>query len=77
MQHARVIGGIQMIDSNEADDKIVAVLDNDLVWDRVRELNELPPALLERLSHYFSTYKLVPGTPNKVSLAGTYSRAHA
>jgi inorganic pyrophosphatase len=75
--NARVIGGIQMVDANEADDKIVAVLDNDLVWDRVQELSELPPALLERLSHYFSTYKLVPGTPNKVSLAGTYPRAHA
>jgi inorganic pyrophosphatase len=75
--NARVIGGIQMIDNHEADDKIVAILDNDQVWDRVRELNELPPALLERLTHYFSTYKLVPGSPNKVSLAGSYSREHA
>jgi inorganic pyrophosphatase len=73
----RVVGGIQMVDDGEADDKIVAVLDNDLVWDRVRELNELPPALLERLTHYFSTYKLVPGSDNKVSLAGSYSREHA
>jgi len=75
--NARVIGGIQMIDNHEADDKIVAILDNDQVWDRVRELNELPPALLERLTHYFSTYKLVPGSPNKVSLAGSYAREHA
>jgi inorganic pyrophosphatase len=75
--NARVIGGIQMVDNNEADDKIVAVLDNDLVWERVNELSELPPALLERLSHYFSTYKLVPGSPNKVRLAGSYSREHA
>jgi inorganic pyrophosphatase len=74
---ARVIGGIRMVDNNEADDKIVAVLDNDLVWDRVHELNQLPPALLERLTHYFSTYKLVPGSPNKISLAGAYSREHA
>jgi inorganic pyrophosphatase len=74
---ARVIGGIRMVDNNEADDKIVAVLDNDLVWDRVHELNQLPPALLERLTHYFSTYKLVPGSPNKISLAGSYSREHA
>jgi inorganic pyrophosphatase len=74
---ARVIGGIQMIDNNEADDKIVAVLDNDQVWDRVRELSELPPALLERLTHYFSTYKMVPGSVNKVRLAGSYARAHA
>ncbi|MEO8178074.1 MAG: inorganic pyrophosphatase [Deltaproteobacteria bacterium] len=74
---ARVIGGIQMVDNNEADDKIVAVLDNDQVWGGVRELSELPPALLERLTHYFSTYKLVPGSPNKVRLAASYARAHA
>ena len=41
------------------------------------ELKELPPALLERLTHYFSTYKLVPGSGNKISLAGSYSREHA
>ena len=28
----RVVGGIKMIDDGEADDKIVAVLQNDLVW---------------------------------------------
>lgn len=75
--NARVIGGIQMIDNGEADDKIVAVLDNDLVWGNAKELSDLPPALLERLTHYFSTYKLVPGSPNKVRLAGSYSHAHA
>jgi len=75
--NARVIGGIQMIDNNEADDKIVAILDNDQVWEGVRELTELPAALLERLTHYFSTYKLVPGSPNKVRLASSYSREHA
>ena len=75
--NARVIGGIQMIDNNEADDKIVAVLDNDLVWGNAKELSDLPSALLERLTHYFSTYKLVPGSPNKVRLAGSYSHEHA
>ena len=29
---ARVIGGMQMLDRGEADDKIVAVLDDDYVW---------------------------------------------
>ena len=28
----RVIGGLQMIDAGEADDKIVSVLENDYVW---------------------------------------------
>ena len=73
--NARVIGGIQMIDNNEADDKIVAVLDNDLVWGNAKELSDLPSALLERLTHYFSTYKLVPGaTPVAIT---PYAKSHA
>jgi inorganic pyrophosphatase len=75
--NARVIGCIQMVDHGEADDKIVAVLDNDLVWDRVQELAELPQALLERLTHYFATYKLKPGEPSQVSICASLPREHA
>jgi inorganic pyrophosphatase len=74
---ARVVGGIQMIDGGEADDKIVAVLENDLFWGATLELSSLPPALMERLTHYFTTYKLLPGEKNKVVIAGSYERDHA
>ena len=37
----------------------------------------LPGALLERLEHYFSTYKLVPGEPPKISVVGRYGYADA
>ena len=74
---ARVVGGLQMIDHGEADDKIVAVLRNDLFWGKVTELSELPEKLVERLTHYFSTYKLVPGSDSTASIARTYGRAHA
>ncbi len=57
----RVIGGLQMIDRGEADDKIIAVLENDLVWGGARDVKDVPPVLVERLQHYFLTYKLVPG----------------
>jgi inorganic pyrophosphatase len=30
--NARVVGGIQMIDGGEADDKIIAILDGDNIW---------------------------------------------
>jgi len=33
--------------------------------------------LLERLEHYFSTYKLVPGEPSKISVVGRYGYADA
>lgn len=50
-----------MVDGNEADDKIIAVLENDLVWGDTRDVGGLPNVLIERLQHYFMTYKLVPG----------------
>jgi inorganic pyrophosphatase len=66
-----------MIDDGEADDKIVAVLENDLFWGPVQDMKALPQALLERLTHYFATYKLVPGVSTNVSIERTYEREHA
>lgn len=74
---ARVIGGIQMIDNGEADDKIVAVLDNDQFWKDAKDIGDVAPALLERLRHYFETYKLVPGQAADVSIEQIYGREHA
>jgi inorganic pyrophosphatase len=74
---ARVVGGIQMIDDGEADDKIVAVLDKDPFWDEVEDLPDVPKALVQRLVHYFSTYKLLPGAENRVSIVDVYERKRA
>lgn len=75
--NARVVGGLQMIDAGEADDKLVAVLENDLVFGALRDIGELPNIWVERLRHYFLTYKLVPGTPSTVSVDTVYGREHA
>jgi inorganic pyrophosphatase len=75
--NARVVGGLQMIDGGEADDKIVAVLENDLFWGQVEDLDQLPPKLVERLMHYFSTYKMVPGHDAPAVIAKAYDRQHA
>jgi inorganic pyrophosphatase len=74
---ARPIGGLQMVDGSEADDKIIAVLLNDYVWGDVRELNELPAVLLERLRHYFETYKMIPGERPTCHIERSYGRTHA
>ena len=73
------IGGIRMIDKGEADDKIIAVLEGDSVYGAFRECDELPPPVLKRISHYFLTYKDMPGqtTENQVIIGSTYSRAIA
>ena len=75
--NARPVGGLQMVDHGEADDKIIAVLESDYVWGHIKELTELPAALRERLQHYFETYKYVPGTKPQSRVEGCYGRAHA
>jgi inorganic pyrophosphatase len=74
---ARVVGGLQLLDRGEADDKIVAVLEGDFVWGGVHDIGELPQILVERLQHYFSTYKLVPGGPQQISIQQVYGAGHA
>jgi inorganic pyrophosphatase len=75
---ARVIGGLPMLDGGEADDKIIAVLDNDYLWSGVTEVTELPSALVDRLRHYFMTYKLMPSEQDhEVTIGPTYGREHA
>jgi len=75
--NARVVGGLQVLDHGEADDKIIAVLENDNVWGRAEDLSDVPEVLVERLRHYFSTYKLVPGQESRLEVEAVYAREHA
>ena len=73
----RVVGGLQMIDGGEADDKIIGVLENDLFWGQGEDLSAIPDIFVERLTHYFSTYKFVPGEVLDTRIDQIYDRAHA
>lgn len=74
---SKVVGGLQMVDNDEADDKIIAVLANDNFWGNAEDISDLPYILIERLRHYFSTYKLIPGKDIKVSIEEIYGQDHA
>ena len=74
---AHVVGGLRCIDNDEADDKIVAVLRNDNVWGEVQDIGDLPPALIERLRHYFATYKMIPGQKSDLIVEETYGHEEA
>jgi inorganic pyrophosphatase len=74
---ARVIGGLELNDGGEADDKIIAVIENDHVWGNATSLADVPAIHVERLQHYFLTYKMVPGKPNKIHITRFYNRQHA
>lgn len=74
---ARPIGGIRLIDKGEADDKIIAVLKGDEVYGTYQDLSELPANVVERLKHYFLTYKNLPGETALIEIANVYGREEA
>src|SRR5687767_1333443 len=71
---AKPIGGFCLIDANEADDKIIAVLKGDKVFEQYQEISQLPKGILERFEHYFLTYKSLPDDPNICEIAYSYGR---
>lgn len=78
MLAARPIGGFRLLDGDEADDKIIAVLIGDYVYGHMIDLNECQDGLIERLRHYFLTYKDAPGSNNsKVKITHIYGAAEA
>jgi len=64
------IGGLRMIDGNEADDKIIAVLAGDAVYGDMKDVDAIPKTLVDRLRHYFLTYKQIPGEGSSWTKAG-------
>jgi inorganic pyrophosphatase len=70
---ARPIGGLRMFDGSEVDDKIIAVLESDPTYETWTELEHCPPVLIDRIQHYFLTYKDMPGSSaTRVEMAGIY-----
>ncbi len=75
---ARPIGGLRMIDGNQADDKILSVLEADLAYGYIKDVNDCPKGLVDRLKHYFLSYKQLPGeAPRRVEIVDVYDRTEA
>jgi inorganic pyrophosphatase len=74
---AVVVGGLRAIDNGVADDKIIAVLLNDNIWGTADDITDIPQHFVERLQHYFSTYKMIPGHPSTMVIMETYGVARA
>jgi hypothetical protein len=78
LARALPIGGLRMIDGNEVDDKIIAVLESDVAYGDLRDITEAPPAVIDRLRHYFLSYKQLPNeAPRRVEIAAVYHREDA
>jgi inorganic pyrophosphatase len=75
---ARPIGGLRMVERGQADDKIIAVLLSDPTYGDLRELAELPRPVVDRLRHYFLTYKAIPGDASAaITVDPVYDAAQA
>lgn len=76
---AKPIGGFRMIDGNEADDKIISVMQGDSLFGEIDDISSLPASIAERLYHYFLTYKDLPGGEQQRNseITHTYSREEA
>jgi inorganic pyrophosphatase len=73
------IGGIRMIDKNEADDKIIAVMKGDAIYGGITDISQLYETVLNRIRHYFLTYKDMPfsGEKRQVEIAAVYGKDEA
>lgn len=57
IMEAKVIGVMQMVDSGDADDKIIAVAAKDPGVNYLNNIEELPKHFFEELRHFFEEYK--------------------
>src|SRR3954468_17193495 len=56
---ATVIGNMQMIDSGEKDDKIIAVATKDPSVNHISSIEEMPKHFINELRNYFEQYKVL------------------
>ncbi len=76
--NTKPIGGLRLLDHGEADDKIIAVLDSDAAFGNFQDISDCPQGLIERLAHYFLSYKQLPNsTPRELEISHVYSRDEA
>ena len=77
LMQAKVIGVMQMIDSGDADDKIIAVAQNDPSVNHYNNIEEIPPHFFEELRHFFEEYKKLENKTVTVNEFGDKSMALA
>lgn len=54
---AKVIGVMRMLDQELADDKIIAVAMNDIGFEHIKKIDDLPPHTLMEVERFFMDYK--------------------
>ncbi|HMZ47151.1 MAG TPA: inorganic diphosphatase [Chitinophagaceae bacterium] len=75
LMEAKVVGVMQMIDSGDADDKIIAVASNDPGVNHYNNIEELPKHFFDELRHFFEEYKKLENKEVKVEEFGDKTTA--
>lgn len=57
----RPIGMLTMTDSDQSDDKIIAVPVHDPFYSEFTDISQLPKHIMDEISHFFSVYKELEG----------------
>ncbi|MFW5894911.1 MAG: inorganic diphosphatase [Bacillota bacterium] len=73
---ARVIGSLDMIDNDEPDHKIIAVMEDDPRFSHIHELSDIQEHTLREIKHFFATYKDLQQN-KKVLVKDFHDKAHA
>ncbi len=71
------VGGFRLLDKGEADDKIIAVMKGDEFYRQWNDVSDCPSSYINRLKHYFLTYKDLPGEKNSCEITNVYGREEA
>jgi len=71
------IGGFRLLDGGEADDKIIAVMKGDEFYRQWNDVSDCPVSYINRLKHYFLTYKHLPSETSICEITNVYGRDEA
>ena len=76
VMHVRPIGLVKMSDEKGEDDKIVAVLKDDPMYNEVNDIGDLPKHVSRELEYFFKEYKSLE-TGKTVSVGGVFGAEEA
>ena len=69
------IGVLIMTDNGLNDEKIIAVAVNDPFYNCYRDINEVPPHIMDEIKHFFAVYKMLEGKPTSVDVVKDHEEA--
>ncbi len=64
---ARALGVMKMIDNGEQDDKLLCVPINDVRFEHMKDLKDVPQRIIDEITNFFETYKILEKKEVKIT----------